>query len=819
VENLERNVLNYNRKEVIKMRVKIKTLKWFLAVPFILFVFFGHFQCKAELDEGKYYVRISSIENSLIVQRSTEIEAEEAIVNMPLMAGDRVWTVENGRAELAFEDGTTLRIAHFTKLDFQAVSYYSDQYDNSTILRLWSGSIYIDAINIEDARRNFQIDTPSSSIYLISDGRFRIDVFEDGETRLTSLNGVAEIVNAGDSILVKSGQRSYAKLEGAPSTAESFNSFEMDEFDKWNQEQDERYAEATSQEYVTEHVVHHVYDLDYYGDWAYHPGLHTHVWRPHVSMGWRPYTFGYWRWYPCGWMWISHEPWGWAPYHYGWWDYTYNWGWYWIPHNYWGPAWVSWAVGPNYIGWRPIGYKYNYYNFNRFDPNHWTFIPRNAIVRKDIRKVKFTDAQIRQLNVTKTQLYQPRTRTAHNKNLVNTPAGKTVIKDVKTIPRDIAKTRVNGTKINQTTKGKVYSHDLKQPNKAVIKDKNSTPSVKTKSGTTKPTTRSSGKTYTKTKSQNTGSKVRTTKPKTPSKVKSSPKSKSTKTKSKPKPNLQSSTNRTSKQQVSRTNLNYANNQNKSNNQKTQANTVHSYNNNNYKQAIPKHYTQSRSSSTYQRPNMTTKQTHKNSYQDYRKQLSQKNFSNTNKQNKSYYQKTQTNTLHSYNNNNYKQAVPKQYSRSRSSSTYQRPTTTYRQTNKNNYSGSKSTSLYNNRRSTLPKNTYRYSRPSTYSQRGAAPKIYNRNYSNTYKNRTYAPSSSRSVRSYTPKNFFNATRSTFKPSYRSYSGKSYSGRSSYKGGSRSIGSRSSHSSRGSFKSSSSRSSSRSSSKSGGKSKSK
>jgi hypothetical protein len=781
---------------VIKMRAKIKTLKWFLVAPFILFICFSCFQCKAELDEGKYYVRISSIENSLIVQRSTEIEAEEAVVNMPLMAGDRVWTGEDGRAELVFEDGTTLRINHLTKLDFQAVSYYSEQYDNSTILRLWSGSIYIDAINIEDARRNFQIDTPSCSIYLISDGRFRIDVFEDGESRLTSLNGVAEIVNAGESILVKSGQRSYAQLEEAPRTAESFNSFEMDEFDKWNQEQDERYAESISQNYVSEQVVHHVYELDYYGDWLYHTGLHMYVWRPHVSIGWRPYTSGYWRWYPCGWMWISYEPWGWAPYHYGWWDYSYDWGWYWTPYYNWGPAWVYWAVGPNYIGWRPIGYKYNYYNFTRFDPNHWTFIPRNAIVRKDIRKVKFNDAQIRQLNAAKTQLYQPRMRTAHGKELTNIPAGKNVIKDVKRIPRDIAKTRVNEANKQQTTKGKVYSHDLNQPRKTVVKEKNTAPSVKTKSQNT----------------QNKAKKTPTTKSKTRSTVKSSSKTKSTKTKSKPKPHLQSSANQASKQQVSRTSVNYANSQNKSNYQSNKTNTVPSYNNNNYKQAIAKHYVQSRSSSIYQSQNKTTRQTNMNSYQDYRRQLSRKNFSYTNAQNKSNYQKTKSNTVYRYNNNNYKQAISKYYSRSQPSTKYQAPSTTYRQTQKNSYNNTRYAPRYYNQRSTVPKNTYRYSRPSSYSQRGSIPKIYNQGYSNTYKNRTYAPSSRSNIRSYTPKNFFNATRSTFKPSYRSYSRPS-----SFKGSSRSVGSRSSHSSSHSSHSSAKSSSSRPSS-SGGSSKS-
>jgi hypothetical protein len=61
-------------------------------------------------------------------------------------------------------------------------------------------------------------------------------------------------------------------------------------------------------------------------------------------------------WSAYGWTWVPYESWGWAPFHYGRWGYSGALGWYWIPGNVWGPAWVSWAVGGDYVGWCPLGH-------------------------------------------------------------------------------------------------------------------------------------------------------------------------------------------------------------------------------------------------------------------------------------------------------------------------------------------------------------------------------------------------------------------------------------------------------------------------------
>ena len=90
-----------------------------------------------------------------------------------------------------------------------------------------------------------------------------------------------------------------------------------------------------------------------HGTWLHHAAW-GRVWRPHVAVGWRPYTRGYWAWSPYGWTWVSSEPWGWA-FHYGRWGWWGSHGWVWVPGTVWAPAWVDWWEADGWIGWAPLG--------------------------------------------------------------------------------------------------------------------------------------------------------------------------------------------------------------------------------------------------------------------------------------------------------------------------------------------------------------------------------------------------------------------------------------------------------------------------------
>jgi hypothetical protein len=135
-----------------------------------------------------------------------------------------------------------------------------------------------------------------------------------------------------------------------------FNTARLDEFDRWSESREA--GRSRTEDIVVRSLPYQVqsyaYDLAGHGDW-YPEQDYGYVWYPRVEVGWAPYTYGRWGYTHYGHTWISNEPWGWAPYHYGRWGFGHR-GWYWIPGATWGPAWVSFAIGPTWVGWSPLGY-------------------------------------------------------------------------------------------------------------------------------------------------------------------------------------------------------------------------------------------------------------------------------------------------------------------------------------------------------------------------------------------------------------------------------------------------------------------------------
>jgi hypothetical protein len=95
-------------------------------------------------------------------------------------------------------------------------------------------------------------------------------------------------------------------------------------------------------------------ELSPHGDWVT-VGNYGHCWRPRgIDRDWQPYLNGEWLYTEDGWTWVSYDPWGGDPYHYGTWSRSDAYGWVWIPGTVWAPAWVTWYVGDNDIGWAPV---------------------------------------------------------------------------------------------------------------------------------------------------------------------------------------------------------------------------------------------------------------------------------------------------------------------------------------------------------------------------------------------------------------------------------------------------------------------------------
>ena len=329
--------------------------------------------------------RIRYVEPGVTVQRASETGAEEALPNLPFLPGDRVWTEERGRTEVQFADGTVLRVDSGSKLD-----YVAREREDLVVLRLWSGGLYVHGRN-----PGMSIETPGGVVEIVRGGVYRVDV-DSGEARLSVYEGEARL----DSVRVRAGERAYARRGEAAEGPERFDRAAGDEFARWDEERGERDERAEARpEYLPEEIAPYAGELESNGTWYYESEV-GHVWRPRVGPGWQPYTDGRWVWTAYGWTWVPYEGWGWAPFHYGRWGNSARLGWYWIPSAGWGPAWVSWAVGPSYVGWCPLGYRdrpallYDRRDRGRAVPrgetaaavNPWAFVRRADMGARDLSR-------------------------------------------------------------------------------------------------------------------------------------------------------------------------------------------------------------------------------------------------------------------------------------------------------------------------------------------------------------------------------------------------------------------------------------------------
>jgi len=296
--------------------------------------------------------RISFVSGPVSYSRGDDPdEWDDAIENVPLTIGDRIYAPEDGRAELQLPSGNFVRLAprsYFTALNLS---------DDIKQFYLGEGAA---SFNIRRLRSDevIEIDTPNVSVTLDQPGRYRIAVDEDGNSRISVRRGRVIVAASGRQITVENSEiRIYGtdspryEIVGLPAT---------DAFDRWVAERDDRFDRAYSgaSRYASEEIIG-VEDLSDYGRWENIPE-YGYAWTPSVvAAGWAPFSIGRWFWQdPWGWTWISGERWGWATSHYGRWM-PYRSRWYWVPIRprtrvIYAPACVEFVRVRDHVGWFPL---------------------------------------------------------------------------------------------------------------------------------------------------------------------------------------------------------------------------------------------------------------------------------------------------------------------------------------------------------------------------------------------------------------------------------------------------------------------------------
>ena len=267
--------------------------------------------------------RISLMDGEVSVQRGDSAEWVAGVVNAPLLAGDRIATGANSRAEVQFDSANLVRIGANGQMRLAVMEYGRYQ------LELARGLVTYRVLRPTTA--NVELNTPSVSIRPSREGAYRITVTENGDTEVTARSGDIEVFTPRGSQWVYAGQTMLARGSAGDAEFQMISAVPYDEWDRWSDSRDRMFLQSTSAQYVPQ-GVYGTEDLDSAGTWNY-VEPYGYSWRPTVvSAGWSPYSLGRWAWEDYyGWTWVSYDSWGWAPYHYGRWFHDDRWGWNLVP--------------------------------------------------------------------------------------------------------------------------------------------------------------------------------------------------------------------------------------------------------------------------------------------------------------------------------------------------------------------------------------------------------------------------------------------------------------------------------------------------------
>lgn len=287
-------------------------------------------------------VRLSDVQGAVKIDRGAGQGFEKAFLNLPLVEGSKLKTGSDGRAEVEFEDGSAIRIAQDSQIEFPRLAL-GENGEKLTSVKLISGLMYVNAHGSKDDQ--FQFNFGRESVNVTEAAHFRID-FGDTDTTLAVFKG--KLNGTGPSGQFEVAEKHSATFDLANNdkfvVAKNYEQDPNDAWDKRQSEYHDRYAKNNTYN-VSSPYGYGLSDLNYYGNFMMVPG-YGWGWQPYlVDASWSPFMNGAWAWYPgVGYMWVSGYPWGWMPYYYGNWAYSPGFGWFWQP-GYWN----TWAPVPTVV--------------------------------------------------------------------------------------------------------------------------------------------------------------------------------------------------------------------------------------------------------------------------------------------------------------------------------------------------------------------------------------------------------------------------------------------------------------------------------------
>src|SRR6202051_2691624 len=221
--------------------------------------------------------RISMIHGDVSTQRGDSGDWSAAVLNQPLLNGDKVSTGAGGRAEVQLDFANILRLGSNAQANLAPFTHERIQ------IKLAQGLANYSVFNESEAEP--EIDTPNVSIHPAhKDVNLRVEVRPDGDTVIIVRKGEAQISTPKGIAIVKEGEMATVRGTAEEAQYKVSEAPDRDDWDRWNSDRDHMVHSAQSWHQTNRYYTGSE-DLDANGRWvnSAHPGQ---AWVPNDPGGW-----------------------------------------------------------------------------------------------------------------------------------------------------------------------------------------------------------------------------------------------------------------------------------------------------------------------------------------------------------------------------------------------------------------------------------------------------------------------------------------------------------------------------------------------------
>src|SRR5260370_11552685 len=212
-------------------------------------------------DSHARIVRLSDVQGTVQINKNSGLGFENAFANLPITQGTELRTRENGRAEIEFEDGSTLRLTPNTAVEFSTLGS-SDAGKRVSTVDLVEGKAYVNWLG--KSGDEFTLNFSQEKVTLTQAAHFRV-ASSSSIAEVASFKNTLEVV--GPSGLVKVDKRKMVTFDvhanDQPTVAKNFEEDTYDQWDKQSLEYHDQYSKNNSISYA-----YGSSDLGYYGGYS-----------------------------------------------------------------------------------------------------------------------------------------------------------------------------------------------------------------------------------------------------------------------------------------------------------------------------------------------------------------------------------------------------------------------------------------------------------------------------------------------------------------------------------------------------------------------